>query len=57
MKINLTSEAAFNEPLTAGALQVALASFPPEAHIAVETWDSQRDGSGWRIKARWTEDR
>lgn len=58
MKVNLTSEATFaGQPMTARAVASAMASFPPEAYVAIETWDSQRDGSGWRVKARWTEDR
>ena len=58
MKVNLTSEATFSgQPMTARAVSDAMASFPPEAHVSIETWDSQRDGSGWRVKARWTEER
>lgn len=58
MKVNLTSEATFDkQPMTARAVAEAMASFPPEAYVSIETWDSQRDGSGWRVKARWVEDR
>lgn len=42
---------------TAGALITALCPLPEGAHVTVETWDSQRDGTGWRIRARWTEER
>lgn len=58
MKVNLTSEATFDgQPMTPRAVTEAMASFPPDAYVSIETWDSQRDGSGWRVKARWTEDR
>lgn len=58
MKVNLTSEATFDGlPLTARALRDAMGAFPEEAYVTIETWDSQREGSGWRVKARWTEDR
>jgi DNA primase len=58
MKVNLTSEATFDGiAMTARAVAESMASFPPEAYVTIETWDSQRDGSGWRVKARWTEDR
>lgn len=58
MKVNLTSEATFNgQPMTAASVAAAMASFPPEAAVSIETWDSQRDGSGWRVRARWSEDR
>ena len=58
MKVNLTSEATFDrQPMTARSVTKAMESFPPDASVSIETWDSQRDGSGWRVKARWTEER
>lgn len=57
MRVNLTSEATFDGPMTARALGKVMASFPPDALVSIEEWNSQRDGAGWRVKARWTEER
>ena len=58
MKIQMATEVGpFEGTPTAGTLVEALSVLPPEAYANIESWDSQRDGAGWRIKARWTEER
>lgn len=58
MKVTLRSEIGpFQGSPTVGALISALSAFPNVATVTVETWDSQMDGSGWRIKAHWQEER
>lgn len=58
MKIQMATEVGpFDGTPRAEQLLAALALLPGEAFVTVESWDSQRDGSGWRIKARWAEER
>ena len=58
MKVNMTSEVTFDgERMTARAVAEAMLLFPGEAFVSIEEWDSQMDGSGWRVKAHWTEER
>lgn len=58
MKIQMNTEVGpFEGEPKAGELAAALALIPADAYARIETWDSQRDGSGWRIKARWMEER
>lgn len=58
MQIKMSTEIGpFDGPLTAGDLATALSPLPQHATVSVDTWDSQRDGEGWRIRAAWIEDR
>lgn len=58
MKIQMTTEVGpFEGMPRAAQLIAALALLPDDAFVTVEVWDSQRDGSGWRVRSRWTEER
>lgn len=58
MKIQMNTEVGpFEGAPTAAQLTDVLGRLPGEAFVRLETWDSQRDGDGWRLKAHWTEQR
>lgn len=58
MQIKMSTEIGpFDGALTAGDLTTALSALPADATVDVQTWDSQRDGEGWRVRAAWIEDR
>lgn len=58
MQIKMSTEIGpFGGDLTAGDLATAIGALPTHANVSVETWDSQRDGNGWRVRASWLEDR
>lgn len=58
MQVKMSTEVGpFDGDMTAGQLAIALDALPSNARVSVETWDSQRDGSGWRVRAAWIEDR
>lgn len=58
MKIRMTTELGpFEGEPTAGNLCAALASLPRGAFVDVTQWSSQHEGTGWRVKASWAEER
>lgn len=58
MKIQMKTEVGpFEGTPTAAQLASALALLPGEAFVRLDSWDSQRDGAGWRLHAHWAEDR
>lgn len=57
MRVQMTTTVTGENMPTAGVLAEALGVLPPEASVRLETWDSQRDGAGWRITASWAEER
>lgn len=58
MKIKLNTEVGpFDGEPTVGQLIAALSGMPGSAYVHMETWDSQREGSGWRLRLNWEEDR
>lgn len=58
MKVQMNTEVGpFEGSPTVDQLIDALALLPGDASVRIETWDSQIDGAGWRIKGNWTEER
>ena len=57
MKITLSTAIAGRGALTAGTLRASLDALPDEARLTIASYDSQRDGSSWRLEAQWEEER
>ncbi|WP_166804636.1 hypothetical protein [Microbacterium sp. 3H14] len=58
MKINMTTELGpFEGTPTVGDLLDVLVDLPSRAFVDITMWDSQHEGSGWRVRANWSEER